>query len=275
VRQPPPEMVEVHLVAPARGRVGDPPGQLVGEPDEAGHELRHRPPVHVLRTAYLLEQAMVHDRDTVRHREGLLLVMRDVDEGDADLPLQVLELGLHLLPQLEVEGAERLVEQQHLGAVDQGTGERDPLLLAAGQLIRPGPLPPVEPGQADGRGDAAAELGPRHVGLAQPEGDVLEHVEVREQRIALEHGVDRAPVRREAGDLPPGDLDRPLRRPLESGDHPQRGCLTAAARADDGEELPRRDVEVDGPDGDQLAEPLLHAAEADRRFAAHRPAHRP
>ncbi len=32
-----------------------------------------------------------------------------------------------------------------------------------------------------------------------------------------------------------------------------------------------RYVEVDGPDGDQVAEALRHAAEADRRFAVHWP----
>ena len=60
--------------------------------------------------------------------------MGDEDEGDADLALDLLELDLHLLAQLEVERAERLVEQQHPGPVDQRAGQRDPLPLAAGQL---------------------------------------------------------------------------------------------------------------------------------------------
>ena len=53
-----------------------------------------------------------------------------------DLGLDPLELELHLAAQLEVERAERLVEQQHLGPVDQGPGQRDALLLAAGELGR-------------------------------------------------------------------------------------------------------------------------------------------
>ena len=60
--------------------------------------------------------------------------MRDVHEGEADLELDPLELELHLPAQLEVERAERLVEQQHLGPVDERAGQRDPLLLAAGEL---------------------------------------------------------------------------------------------------------------------------------------------
>ena len=84
--------------------------------------------------AELGDVALVEDRDAVGHRQGLVLVVRDEDERDADLALDLLELHLHLLAQLEVERAERLVEEQDLGAVDEGAGERDALALAAGQL---------------------------------------------------------------------------------------------------------------------------------------------
>ena len=50
--------------------------------------------------------------------------------------LDALQLDLHLLAQLQVEGAERLVEQQHLGTVDERPGEGDALALAAAQLVR-------------------------------------------------------------------------------------------------------------------------------------------
>ncbi len=62
--------------------------------------------------------------------------MGHVDEGDADLALDALELELHHVAQLEVEGAERFVEQQRTRVVDQRPGQRDALLLAAGQLGR-------------------------------------------------------------------------------------------------------------------------------------------
>ena len=72
--------------------------------------------------------------------------MGDEDEGDADLALDALQLDLHLLAQLEVEGAERLVEQEHARVVDERARQRDPLLLPAGQLVR---LAPLEAGQLD------------------------------------------------------------------------------------------------------------------------------
>ena len=51
--------------------------------------------------------------------------------------LQALQLFLHLLAQLQVERAERLVEQKHFRLVDEGAGERHALALAAGKLARP------------------------------------------------------------------------------------------------------------------------------------------
>ena len=81
--------------------------------------------------ALLLDAAVAHDDDRVAHRQRLFLVVGHVHERDPDLALEGLELELHLLAQLEVEGAERLVEEEHGGPVDERAGERDALLLAA------------------------------------------------------------------------------------------------------------------------------------------------
>ena len=104
--------------------------------DEAGDERRRRVVVDRVGVGELLDVAVEHDRDAVRHRQRLLLVVGDEHEGDADLALEQLQLDLHLLAELAVEGAERLVEQQHRRAVHQRPGERDALLLAARQLPR-------------------------------------------------------------------------------------------------------------------------------------------
>ena len=50
--------------------------------------------------------------------------------------VDALELDLQLAAQAQVQRAERLVEQQGLRAVDERAGERDALLLAAGDLAR-------------------------------------------------------------------------------------------------------------------------------------------
>ncbi len=63
----------------------------------------------------LFDAAVVEHRDPGAHRQRLTLVVGDEHERDADGVLDRLELDLHLLAQLEVERAERLVEQQHPG----------------------------------------------------------------------------------------------------------------------------------------------------------------
>ena len=84
----------------------------------------------------LLDPAAVEHRDPVAHRQRLLLVVRHVDERDPDLLLDLLQLDLHLLAELQVERAERLVEQQHARPVDDRPRERDALALPARELRR-------------------------------------------------------------------------------------------------------------------------------------------
>ena len=82
--------------------------------------------------------------------------MGDVDEGDPDLDLDPLELELEALAQLQIERAERLVEEQDVGPVDERPGERDPLLLAARQLVRLAPSVAAEVDELEGLGDPLA-----------------------------------------------------------------------------------------------------------------------
>ncbi len=87
--------------------------------------------VHLRGRPDLLDPSLVEDRNAIGHRERLLLVMRHVHERDADLALDGLQLDLHLLAQLEVERAERFVEEQHPRPVDDRSRESHPLALPA------------------------------------------------------------------------------------------------------------------------------------------------
>src|SRR5262249_61831098 len=104
----------------------------VRRPDEARDELACRAVVHLDRPADLLDPAFVEDRDPVAHRQGLLLVVRDVDERHAELALERLEEDLHLLPKLEIERAERLVQEQHPRPGDDPAREGAALAPPAG-----------------------------------------------------------------------------------------------------------------------------------------------
>ena len=92
--------------------------------------------VDVTRRTELLDLAGRHHGEPVGHRERLLLVVRDVEEGDADLALDGLQLDLELAAKLRVERAERLVEQEHGRRQHERTRERDALLLPARELVR-------------------------------------------------------------------------------------------------------------------------------------------
>ena len=161
------------------------------------------------RRAELLDPPVVEHRQPVAHGQRLVLVVRDVDEGDADLALDPLELDLHLLAELEVERPQRLVQQQHLGAVDDRPGERDPLALAARQLRRLAVAVAASCTIASASGDTLGALAPGDAAHAQPVADVVGDSHVREERVVLEDGVDLPGERRIACDVPPAEVDRP------------------------------------------------------------------
>ena len=82
----------------------------------------------------LLDATAVHDGDSVAHGQGFVLIVRDANERDPEAPLQLVKFDLELLAQFKVERAQRFVQQQDLRFVDDGAGQGDALLLAAGKL---------------------------------------------------------------------------------------------------------------------------------------------
>ena len=244
------------------GEPGQPAGQLaaqhVGGADELGDERRGRTQVEVARGVDLLDAALAEHRHPVRHRERLALVVGDEHEGDAQLALQFLQLALHLLAQLQVQRAQRLVQQQHPRPVDQRPGQRHALALAAGELRRLACAVAGQGHQRQGLLGARQALGPGDALDLQAVGDVVQHAHVGEQRVVLEHRVDVALVGRQAGGLRPVDADGAGRRLLEAGDQPQAGGLARAGRPEHGEELAFADVDGHPVDGGDLAETAGH-----------------
>ena len=111
--------------------------QDVGLPDKVGHKGVFGLVVNVGGGADLLDHAAVHDHHRVGHGQSLLLVVGDKDEGDPRLLLNLLQLHLHVLAQLQVQGPQGLVQQQDLGLVGQSPGDGHPLLLSPGELPHP------------------------------------------------------------------------------------------------------------------------------------------
>ena len=200
----------------------------VRDAEEAGHERRRRPFVELVRSAELLDATAVHHRDSVGHRHRLLLVVGDVDEGDADVVLQALDEKLHLLPQLQIERAQRLVEQQDARAIDERARERDSLLLPTRELARLAFAVAAQLDEIEHFLDLALQVSSTRALSPQAEGDVLENREVREEGVALEDRVDIAFVGRRAADLALAEIDQARGRLLEPADHPQGRRLAAS-----------------------------------------------
>ena len=129
------------------GRTSRPPSRLTGPTKPITNSLAGLV-VDLARGADLLDLAAVHHRDPVGDLHRLLLIVGDEHGGDVLLVVQAPQPGAQLGADGGVERAERLVEQQHLRLDGERPGERHPLALAAGELVRAllGPL-----GQADQR----------------------------------------------------------------------------------------------------------------------------
>ena len=94
-----------------------------------------RPLVDVRAVADLDDLAQVHDGDPVRDVPHHGQVVRNEEEGDAELVLQVVEQVDDAGLNRHVEGGDRLVEDQQLGLEHEGPGDADALALAARELV--------------------------------------------------------------------------------------------------------------------------------------------
>ena len=190
--------------------------------------------------------------------------MGDEDERRPDLAVDPRQLGLHVLAELEVERAERLVEQEHRRSLGEGAGEGHPLLLAAGHLGRAAagsrPARPTSSRYSPVRRVTSADGQLLH---PQPERDVLGDGHVREQGVVLEDRVDVALVGRQVVDGPA--LDEQLARAHrdEPADEVEGRRLAAAGRPEEAEELARLDHHRHVVQGDRVPVAFRRMAQLD------------
>ena len=88
---------------------------------------------------------------------------------------------------------------------------------------------------------------------------------MREQRVGLEHQIDRPLVGRRAGDVVAVEQDAAVAGRLEAGEHAQQRGLAAAGGAKQREELVLADIERDAVDGGDPAEILRHLIDGQQR----------
>ena len=200
----------------------------------------------------------VVDDQTVAHPDDPLGVLGDVVlVGDHDDRLAgVVELAEHLhdlVAGLGVEVAGGLVGQDDVGVVDQRAGDRDALLLAAGELGRAVVEPVVQadqPGQLQGplldrRGDLAAAL------VGQRELDVLDDRVLLDQVVRLEDEADVAApdlgqlVVAELGDVAVAEDVLAAGGSVEAAEQVEHRALARARGAHDGDVLALIEIDRD------------------------------
>src|SRR5438445_7698518 len=123
----------------------------------------------------------------VRDGERLLLVVRDVERGDAELELDAANLLAQLDADLRVERRERLVEEEYARLDRERARQRDALLHAAGELVRVAVACVAEADELQEIPDALASIALVLAANPQPVLDVLPRRHVREERVGLEH----------------------------------------------------------------------------------------
>src|SRR5215203_4160906 len=131
----------------------------------------------------------LHDDGAVGKRHRLLDVVGNEEHRRAVLLPQGEKMLVQARPGEGVEGRERLVEEEHLRLGHEGAGDRDPLLLAAGQLARPAAGMLDEPDAGKRVPDPVAALGGGAV--VEPEADIVGDGQPGQEARLLEHDPDR------------------------------------------------------------------------------------
>ncbi|MNS63523.1 hypothetical protein D3C72_966190 [compost metagenome] len=231
--------------------------------DKLGHERRGRAVVDFLRRGVLLDLAVVHHGDAVGHQHGFVLIVRDHQRGDAEVALQLAQLGAQMLADAGVEGGHRFVEQQQRRCRRQSAGQRDALLLAAGQLAGVLFLAAGEADQFEHLADALAHFVAPAASKAV--GNIRLDGQIGEQCVGLEQNPVVAGLRGEVRDIAIAEVQLAAVLLFQTGDATQQRGLAAARRAEQAHQLTGGDVEGHIIQRGESAEAFLYAAHFHRR----------
>ena len=179
----------------------------------------------------LLNLAVQHDHDPIRHGHGLRLVMGHIHKGGTQFPVQLCNACAHFCTQLGVQVRQGLVQKEHRRIPHHSTTQRHPLPLPAGQ----GAGSPIQVrGQFQrlcGCPHLAVDLRLGHSPQLQTKGHILVHRHVRVQSVALEHHGNIPILGRQIVHYPVTDLQGAAADVLQPGNHTQSGGLAATGRS--------------------------------------------
>ena len=194
----------------------------------------------------------------------LVHVVRGHEDRRSLRLLQGADVAPDRAARLRVEADGRLVEEQHARRMQQPAGDLQPPLHAAGErqdrvVAAVGEADHLEhlirPGRDGGRVD------PIQLGV---EPEVLRGGHLHVQRRVLEDQADvAAHVVAPADDVEAADARDPGRGLGQRAEHVDRGALAGAVRAEEAEDLARRDGERDAADRVDLAVGLDEVVDLD------------
>ena len=167
------------------------------------------------------DHALVHHDQPVAQLLGLVHVVRGDHQRDARL-LEPEQLVPQQVPGLRVEAGGRLVEQQQVGPVDQGAGDRQPPLHAAGEVLDLGLRLLGELHELQQLVGPLADLGGRDPEVAAVDVEVVEDVELGVEGVLLRADAEPAADRRAVAS--------PGRRPRIRSSPPLTGETAAIIR---------------------------------------------
>ena len=221
------------------------------EPDEPGHVVGAGRPRDLRRRTRLHHPALLDHDDAVGQDHRVERVVRDEHRAPVERAQVPAQLGADQPAGARVERGQRLVEQQQPWRRGEGTGQRDPLGLPARQGRRAGAAETAEPHALEPRRGLPAGLAPWPAGRPQPEGDVVEGRQVREEQVVLEDHARATRLRRHEDArlrVVVDDVVEPHDAGVDgqqAGEAGQDGRLAGAVGAEQRDHLTRGDVEPD------------------------------
>ena len=194
------------------------------------------------------DEAVAHVQDAMSVR-GRFRIMRDHHDGLAQISIELAKEAENALGTFRVEIARGLVRENDFRLADNGAGKSDALLFAAGKL-RGLVLQALAETKKIGDHVKAVRVEAISVNMLR-ERDIVIGVERGEQIESLEHEADFVAAKQGSGGVAHRrEIISIEKHAAASGlrqtaNHMQHGRFPAARRTHDGDELSRKDFDVD------------------------------
>ena len=205
-----------------------------------------------IRVGQFLQLGDRADRDQLRHVDvadapaalRFVHVVRGDEERDA-LARELKEQIPQRAPRHRIDARGRLVEKDHLRRVDDGAGQRQPLLPSAGELACAPVHVGLDPGQRLHLARALCSALAGETVHARIEIDVLGDRQVLVEAELLRHVADVPPdLRRILANIHAQDAARAFGRPQQSAERLDDGGFAGSVRTQESKQLSLADLEA-------------------------------